>query len=193
MKLPDYLNPEKEPHSLLEILLSESYQLDKKYRQAYNDIAKRNHPLQAFAFLVQAKTGINELLNSTTSEENQFIFGHLHPEDYSLHSDVLIKLIATIVDEGYPKKLNILLEEDFKSELQNKVGRPLDRVAPQQEIDKIVTKLSREDRFRNSHGDPKPTTIRDELVRSYPELVGDLSERTVFDRVKKSLKKQYMQ
>lgn len=67
-------------------------------------------------------------------------------------------------------------------------GRPMDPSAPQENIERKVLELAQMEVFQDQNGDPKPTPIRDEIVRSHPELMGQLQERQLFDRVKLALR-----
>lgn len=69
----------------------------------------------------------------------------------------------------------------------SKAGRKYDASAPQKPIEEKVQELANLDKFQDKKGKPKPTSIRDEIVTNYPELMGDIQERALFDRVKKAL------
>ena len=72
-------------------------------------------------------------------------------------------------------------------------GRPLDPEAPQEEIERLVREYADQPRYRHSggtrDGQPKPTAIRDVLLNEHTEACGPLSERALFDRVKRALEK----
>jgi len=72
-------------------------------------------------------------------------------------------------------------------------GRPLDPEAPQEEIERLVREYAVRPQYRHSggarDGQPKPTAIRDALLNEHPDACAPLSERALFDRVKRALEK----
>ncbi len=66
-------------------------------------------------------------------------------------------------------------------------GRPLDKTADQERIYGIVWQLAALPRYQNADGSPKPTPIRDTLLREHSEVCGKLSESSVFKRVQMAL------
>ena len=67
-------------------------------------------------------------------------------------------------------------------------GRPYDQSANQSAIEKKVIELASEEEFQRD-GKPKPTSIRDEISRTYPGLQGAITDRALLNRVKKAFGK----
>jgi hypothetical protein len=107
-----------------------------------------------------------------------------------LHIGMLEKVIDKIIDEGYPDKLNRwkkLSSREQEQTIGSKVGRNYDKTAPQKPIQKKVKELAKENRYQDKEGNLKPTPIRDEIRDNYPEIMGSIQSRALFDRVKKAL------
>lgn len=83
------------------------------------------------------------------------------------------------------KEINFAPKSERKS-IQSRPGRKMDHEAASQKyIEKEVKKLvEKGGRFTKKDGTPKPTTIRDELIKHSKISLG---ERQLFDRVKKAL------
>lgn len=97
-------------------------------------------------------------------------------------------VISKVILNGYPKELeNISTSEIEEKERESKLGRPYDSSAPQEKIREKVKELAKVKRYKNDDGTPKPTAIRDEILNKHPELYGDVSESTVFRRVKRAI------
>lgn len=69
----------------------------------------------------------------------------------------------------------------------NMGGRPLDDTADQDRIREIVWDLASKSRYQNGDKTAKPTPIRDTILNDHTEVYGGLSERALFDRVKRAL------
>jgi hypothetical protein len=99
-------------------------------------------------------------------------------------------ILFQAIKDNFPEKLEDFsasaLRKEFE-EFSKTRGRKYDESAPQHLIQEKVNELSSQERFRNKNGKLKPTTITRELLNNYPDLTGELSERSIFRRVKKAI------
>ena len=144
---------------------------------------------------------VNDLLVSFF-DNNRFLNENL--SDLSLR--VIKKMISNREDFGIKDVRNLALryftideileihlsgrlnEHQLLKNDKSKAGRKMDNdLADQEMIEVEVNKLiEKGGRFVNKYGNPKPTTIRDELLKNKKITI---SERGLFDRVKQAIKK----
>ena len=128
---------------------------------------------------------IKELINTHFENAETYFNRFYILKYYTLVSKFVLN---KIIDSGFKKRLNVgELMDEVEQEVENNIGRPYDKSAPQNEIEKKVLELASNPEYLRN-GKAMPTKIRDELINNYPELCGLLKESAMFDRVKKALK-----
>ena len=155
---------------------------------------------------------IPETINTITGERKKELSDHLKGKDlfferlgFLLSNYIRIKETERIVYTFYefesialheaanePPPVKIPTYEEEKNRNSNRdnprnSGRKYDESAPQKPIAFKVEELANKDKFQDSDGNAKPTSIRDEIAENFPELMGDIKERALFTRVKKAL------
>ncbi|MEX0686786.1 MAG: hypothetical protein WD267_10205 [Balneolales bacterium] len=128
-------------------------------------------------------------IGNTTYLFNDLLKTALQFQNIHLHTTNLRWLSLDILKQLYPDSLKVYedLPREEKIKIDGGRGRKFDESAPQDKIEKKVFELAKLNKFLNKEGKPKPTSIRDEIMKNYPILMGDIGERQLFNRVNKAL------